>query len=327
MNESRRSVLGALAGSAALLGGSGILPAAAAQAYPNRTVRLVVAWPPGSSTDTSARILAQKMGEALGQTFVVENRAGASGIIGAESVARSAPDGYTLLFNTSNQASNKLAFAKLPYDPITDFAPICRGYRNVLVLVAHPSLPARNFAEFLDYAKKSPGKLSFGSPGVGTPHQLAGELLKQVADIEIEHVPYKGGGPAAVDLISGQIPLAIASLVAVLPNIRSGQIRALAITEKARYAELPEVPTIAETFPGFDVSGWGGMFAPAGTPAPIVRTLNAEMARALRRGDVSQTMNGNGLVPWPSTPDELAQLVRDDIDRWTAVARSGVKFS
>ena len=324
MNRSRRLVLAAFGTAVFLCRGM----VRAQQGYPTKPVRLIVAWPPGSSTDTSARMLAQKLGEAMRQTFVVESRPGASGIIGAEAVARAAPDGYTLLFNTANHASNKIVFPKLPYDPVADFAPVSLVHRNVLCIAVHPSLPVQTLSEFLQYAKaKPPGTLSFGTPGMGTAHQLAGELLKQRAGFDMVHIPYKGGGPAVADLVSGQIPVSVASLAAVVPFMRAARVRVLAITDQSRYDELPDIATVAETFPGFDVSGWSAIFAPTGTPAEIVIRLNAEITRALKIPEVRRTMSAAGLVASPSTPEALAKLVREDIERWVLVVKSGVKFS
>jgi len=323
MNPSRRAVLAGLG--AAMLLGKGA--AHASNAYPSRPVRIIVAWPPGSSADTSARLLAQKLGEALGQSFVVDNRPGASGIIGTEAVMRAPPDGYTLLFNTANHASNKVVFPKLSFDPIADFAPVSMVHRNVLSIAVHPSLPAKTLGEFLQHAKANPGTLSYGTPGVGTPHQLAGELLKQRAGIDMVHVPYKGGGPAVADLVSGQIPVSVASLAAVIPFMRSGRVRVVAITDPARYDELKDVAAVAEMFPGFDVSGWSALFAPAGTPADIVARLNAEVTRVLNLPDTRRSMSAAGLVASVSTPEGLGKLLRDDIERWTLVVKSGVRFS
>lgn len=323
MKVSRRAALAAI-GSALLLSRIG---ARAADAYPAKPVRLVVAWPPGSSADTSARLLAQKLGESLGQSFIVDNRPGASGIIGTESVLRAPADGYTLLFNTANHASNKVVFPKLSYDPVTDFVPVSMVHRNVLSLSVHPSLPVKTLEDFLQYAKAKPGTLSFGTPGLGTPHQLAGELLKQRAGIDMVHIPYKGGGPAVADLISGQIPVSVASLAAVIPFMRTGRVRVVAVTDPTRYDEIKDVAAVAETFPGFDVSGWSGLFALAGTPPEIVARLNAEVMRILNLPDTRRSMNAAGLVASVSTPEALGKLVRDDIERWMLVVKSGVRFS
>ena len=323
MKVSRRAALAAI-GSTLLLSRIG---ARAADAYPAKPVRLVVAWPPGSSADTSARLLAQKLGESLGQSFIVDNRPGASGIIGTESVLRAPADGYTLLFNTANHASNKVVFPKLSYDPVADFMPVSMVHRNVLSVSVHPSLPVKTLEDFLQYAKAKPGTLSFGTPGLGTPHQLAGELLKQRAGIDMVHIPYKGGGPAVADLISGQIPVSVASLAAVMPFMRTGRVRVVAVTDPTRYDEIKDVAAVAETFPGFDVSGWSGLFALAGTPPEIVARLNAEVMRILSLPDTRRAMNAAGLVASVSTPEALGKLVRDDIERWMLVVKSGVRFS
>ena len=323
MKVSRRAALAAI-GSALLLSRIG---ARAADVYPAKPVRLVVAWPPGSSADTSARLLAQKLGESLGQSFIVDNRPGASGIIGTESVLRAPADGYTLLFNTANHASNKVVFPKLSYDPVADFMPVSMVHRNVLSISVHPSLPVKTLEDFLQYAKAKPGTRSFGTPGLGTPHQLAGELLKQRAGIDMVHIPYKGGGPAVADLISGQIPVSVASLAAVMPFMRTGRVRVVAVTDPTRYDEIKDVAAVAETFPGFDVSGWSGLFALAGTPPEIVARLNAEVMRILNLPDTRRAMNAAGLVASVSTPEALGKLVRDDIERWMLVVKSGVRFS
>ena len=323
MKVSRRAALAAI-GSALLLSRIG---ARAADVYPAKPVRLVVAWPPGSSADTSARLLAQKLGESLGQSFIVDNRPGASGIIGTEAVLRAPADGYTLLFNTANHASNKVVFPKLPYDPVADFVPVSMVHRNVLSVSVHPSLPVKTLDDFLQYAKAKPGTLSFGTPGLGTPHQLAGELLKQRAGIDMVHIPYKGGGPAVADLLSGQIPVSVASLVAVMPFMRTGRVRVVAVTDSTRYDEIKDVAAVAETFPGFDVSGWSGLFALAGTPPEIVARLNAEVTRILNLPDTRRSMTAAGLVASVSTPEALGKLVRDDIERWMLVVKSGVRFS
>ena len=323
MKVSRRAALAAI-GSTLLLSRIG---ARAADVYPAKPVRLVVAWPPGSSADTSARLLAQKLGESLGQSFIVDNRPGASGIIGTESVLRAPADGYTLLFNTANHASNKVVFPKLSYDPVADFMPVSMVHRNVLSVSVHPSLPVKTLEDFLQYAKAKPGTLSFGTPGLGTPHQLAGELLKQRAGIDMVHIPYKGGGPAVADLISGQIPVSVASLAAVMPFMRTGRVRVVAVTDPTRYDEIKDVAAVAETFPGFDVSGWSGLFALAGTPPEIVARLNAEVMRILNLPDTRRAMNAAGLVASVSTPEALGKLVRDDIERWMLVVKSGVRFS
>ena len=210
---------------------------------------------------------------------------------------------------------------------MTDFVPVSMVHRNVLSISVHPSLPVKTLEDFLQYAKAKPGTLSFGTPGLGTPHQLAGELLKQRAGIDMVHIPYKGGGPAVADLISGQIPVSVASLAAVIPFMRTGRVRVVAVTDPTRYDEIKDVAAVAETFPGFDVSGWSGLFALAGTPPEIVARLNAEVMRILNLPDTRRAMNAAGLVASVSTPEALGKLVRDDIERWMLVVKSGVRFS
>ena len=322
MNRSRRVVLAALGAAVFLCRGT----SRAQQGYPTKPVRLIVAWPPGSSADLSARLLAQKLGDFMGQTFVVENRPGATGIVGTGVAAKATPDGYTLLFNTASHASNKLLFDKLPYDPVADFAPVSMVGRNVLCIAVHPSLPVKTLGEFIRYAKAKPGALSYGTPGMGTPHQLAGELLKQRAGIDMLHIPYKGGGPAVTDLLGGQIMVLVASIASVAQYMNSAQVRVLAITDQSRYEALPDIATVAETLPGFDVSGWGAIFAPVGTPAEIVTRLNVEIARVLKLPDVRRTLGADGVVASPSTPEALAKQILADYDRWAQVIKSGVKF-
>ncbi|HZN26206.1 MAG TPA: tripartite tricarboxylate transporter substrate binding protein [Burkholderiales bacterium] len=323
VDRSRRRLLAAF-GATALVGHAAAQTST--QLYPAKPVRIIVPWPPGSATDIAARLLAQKLTEAMGQTFIVDNRPGATGMIGAELVAKATPDGYTLLLNTASQASNKVVFPKLPFDPMTDFVPVSMVYRGVLSLSVHPSLPVRTAAEFARYAKAHPKSLSFGTPGVATPHHLGGELLKQRAGIEMLHVPYKGGGPSVVDLVSGQIPVCVASLAAVMPFIKSGRVRVLAVMDPSRYEELPAVPALAETYPGFDVSGWAAMYAPAAAPRAVVERLNAEVTRILNTAEVRRTMSSNGFVASPSSPEALAKQMRDDIERWGAIVKSGVRF-
>lgn len=299
----------------------------ASSGFPSKPIRIVVAWPPGSATDLSARMIADQLSRRFGQSVIVENRSGASGIIGSESVLQSAPDGYTLLFTTSNHASNKLVFPKMSFDPQKDFDSISRIYRGIIAIAVHPSLPVANLQEFIEYAKKSGSSLSYGTPGLGTPHHLAGELFKRAAGVDMEHIPYRGGGPSMVDLIGGQIPLAFASLAAVLPTLKREQVKILALTRKDRYSELPDVPTVDETFPGFDVSGWAAMFAPAGTPRPIVERLNREVVAVLKTPEMTQALHAGGVVAWPSEPEGLDELVAGDIEKWTQVVASGVRLN
>ncbi len=321
---SRRRFLTGMAGSALVVTSSAW---ANTPDFPSRPIRIVVAWPPGSATDLSARMIADHLSRRLGQSVIVENRSGASGIIGSESVLQSPPDGYTLLFTTSNHASNKLVFPKMSFDPQKSFDSISRVYRGIITIAVHPSLPVANLNEFIEYGKKGGHALSYGTPGLGTPHHLAGELFKRAAGIDMEHIPYRGGGPSMVDLIGGQIPVAFASLAAVLPALKREQVKVLALTRKERYSELPDVPTVDERFPGFDVSGWAAMFAPAGTPRAVIDRLNREVVAVLELPEMTQALHAGGVVAWPSEPRGLDELVAGDIDKWTQVVASGVRLN
>lgn len=312
---------------------TGMLAAAATGAvladsrYPSRPVRVVVPWPPGASVDASARLVTGSMATQLGGSFVVDNKAGASGLLGADLVAKAPADGYTLMLHTSSHPMNSLAFPKLPYDTLTDFASIGRVYTNVLGIVVNAQLPLNNLADFIRYAKTQKEPVNFGSSGLGTPHQMAGEILKMRAGLRMQHIPYKGGGPAAVAVASGQVPMSVCSMVAVLPLLQSKQVRVLAVTQKTRHESWPEIPAVAETFPGFDISGWGAMFAPAGTPIEIITTLHSAMARATQTEAVSKPLITNGLTPAPTSPEELDHIMREEIRRWSDVLKSGVKIT
>ena len=297
-----------------------IIPFAAAsvlaQGYPNRPIKLVVPYPPGASTDATARLVAQKMSEDLGQSVIVENRSSASGDIGSDYVARATPDGYTFLLGTdATHSSNPYLFKNFPFDVIKDTTPITMAAKNILVLVANPSFPPNNIRELIDYAKKNPGKLSYGSSGVGSPHQLAGAMLNQMAGIDLMHVPYKGGDPAATAVLSGQIPLAFSSLVTVEQAIKSGRLKVLGVTEKTRYAGLPNVPTIAETLPGFEMSSWLGFFGPPKLPAPILARLHDSIVKALAAPDVAAKLSANGLLVVGNTPEQFAAQQRTDYEQ------------
>lgn len=290
--------------------------------YPQKPVKLVAPYPPGGSADILSRALAQKMGESLGQPVVVENRGGAAGNIGTEYVAKSAADGYTILVGTvATHAINPYVFDKLPFDPVKDFAPITPIAQNAIGLVAHPSAPG-TLRELIDYAKKNPGRLSFGSSGNGTPMHLAGEQLKTMAGIELLHVPYKGGGPAVVDLLGGQIPYAFVSLAAVLPHLASGKLKAVGVIESARSPAAPQVPTLGETLPGFALSSWLGLFAPAGTPGPVVNQLNAAAIKALQSPDIKEKLDAQGLDVITSSPAAFADRVKADLAKWGPIVKS-----
>lgn len=290
--------------------------AAQAQPYPHKPIKLVVPYPPGASTDAVARLVAQKVSEDLGQPIVVENRSGASGNIGSDYVSKAAPDGYTFLLATdATHTSNPYLFRNFPFDVIKDATPITMAAKNIVVLVAHPSFPPNNVRELIDYAKKHPGQVSYGSAGQGSPHHLAGAMLNQMAGIDLQHVPYKGGGPAATDVLGGQIPIIFSSLVTVAPQIQAGKLKVLGVTEKTRYPGLPNVPAIAETLPGFEMSSWLGFFGPPRLPAAVVARLHAAIVKALAEPDVAAKLNTAGLLVVGNTPEQFAAQQKSDYEK------------
>lgn len=306
---SRRTLLA----SAALLAAPAVL--AQGESYPQRPLRLVVAYPPGSSADTLARLVGQELAAVLGQSVVVENRAGAAGQIGTDFVAKQPADGYTLIVgNDATHATNQLVLkSALGSDPLRNFAPVTQLASNAIVVVAHPSLGVNSFQALLAHARAHPDQVSFGTPGSGSAHHLAGELINQMAGVNMLHVPYRGTAAAVTDVVGGQIPLSIASLSAVLPHIRSGRVIALGGTDRKRIAALPQVPAIAEVLPGFEVRSWHGVFAPAGTPAAIVDRLAREITAIVRRPDVQAKLQEMGLEVVGSTPQAFTEMIRADI--------------
>ncbi len=292
--------------------------------YPVRPIRMISPFPPGAVVDTLCRSLAAPLGELLGQPVVVENRTGAGGNIGMEVVAKAPADGYVIgMGSIGTHAINPSVYAKMPFDPVRDFAPITFVASNINVLVVHPSVPAQNVQQFIAYAKSNPGKLSFGSAGTGTSQHLAGELFKQLTGIEMTHVPYKGAAPALSDMIGGQLPLMFVDISASLGHIRSGKLRALGVTTRER-TPLLDVPTVIEQgVPDFDVNGWFGLFAPARTPREIVVRLHAESVKALRLPATRERLQNLGLSPAPNTPEEFAQFIQGELDRWARVAKAG----
>ena len=304
-------------------------PAGSGKAFPNRAVRIVVPYPPGGPIDILTRPLAQKLNEGMGNPVVVDNRAGANGIIGIEHVARSPADGYTAVVGSVGSfAINPNVYSKMPFDVVRDFAPVSLFATVPELLVVHPSLPARSVKELVALAKARPRQLNYGSSGVGgTPH-LAVELLKQAAGMEIVHVPYKGMGPATVDLVAGHVQLAFADLPVLLPHAKAGKLRALAVSTPKRSTNLPEVPTTAESgYPKINIMNWYALFVPAATPKDIVATLSAETARAVARADMKSFIQEQGGVAASSTPAELAALLRAELDLWSSVVKTaGVKL-
>ncbi len=307
----------------ALLLAAALLPGLASAQYPDRPVKLIVPFPPAGATDIVGRILAAKLGERLGQPVVVENKPGAGGSLGSAAAAKSAPDGYTLLIGTSSTHSIGPFLQKLPYDPIRDFAPIVHVADVPNVLVVSPSLPVNSVQELIAYAKARPGKLNFASSGVGTIVHLNAELFKLVAGVDMVHVPYKGTALAIPDLANGSVSVLFDSLASVMPHIRSGKVKPLAVNAKTRQALLPGVPTLAEAgLPQFDRYTWFGIFAPAGTPAAIVAKLNSEILEALKDPELRERFAAVGAEPGGGTPEEFVARIRSDAARWSEVIRA-----
>jgi tripartite-type tricarboxylate transporter receptor subunit TctC len=296
----------------------------AAQTYPVKPVRLVIPYPPGGGSDTIGRPLAQKLGEGLGQQVVVENRGGANGNIGMEAVARSAPDGYTLVFALSAQlAINPGLYQKLPYDPLRDFAPITLLGEGGYILVVHPSLPAKSVKELLALAKARPGQIAYSSSGNGSGGHLAIELLNSMAGIRMLHVPYKGGGPALMDLIAGQVQVLFATQLASWPHVQSGRVRALAVSTAKRPASVPDLPTVSEAgLPGYDSGVWYAVLAPAGTPRDIISRINGEVVRALKQPDYRGLLVNNTIEPIGSPPERLTQYIKSELAKWARVIKA-----
>ena len=301
---------------------------AQAQAWPARPIRLVVPYPPGGSTDLLGRAVAAKVGEALGQQVIVDNRGGANGTLGSDIVARSAPDGYTFVLGTGATHGLTLFLSKTtPYDPVKDFTPVTAAAEVPIVLVVHPSVPAANMAEFVEYARRNPGKLSFGSSGTGSPHHLSGELLKHLAGIDMLHVPYKGAGPAVQDLLGAQVPAVFTTLSTALPHIKGGKLRALGMVEGKRQPSAPDIPTIGESVPGYAMPrSWLGFFGPAGLPEAILRRFNAEIVKAVQSPEVRGKLEAAGMPIVGTSSDEFARMVKDDIETFRKiVAAAGIK--
>ena len=297
-----------------------------AQTYPSRPVRLVVGFPPGGANDILARLVGARMQEAWGQTVVVENKPGANAIIGTDFVAKSAPDGYTLLIGASGaMAFNPGLYAKLPYDPVRDFAPVTVLGSFPLVLTAHPSLPAQSVNELIALARASPGKLNYGAGS--TPFQLAAELLKVQAELRINHIPYKGSAATVAGVMANDVQFTFVDAPPAMVQIRAGRVRALAVTSRTRAAVLPEVPTMIESGLGqYEVVLWTSLFAPAGTPRSVIDAIHAQAVKALQVPEVRERMAALGIDAVGNSPAELAAILRADIDKWTAVAKSaGVK--
>ena len=294
-----------------------------AQPFPSKPVRLIVPFPPGGAVDYYARAVQNRLQETLGQPILIENRSGAGGMVGADLVVKAAPDGYTLLVgNIASLAMNVGLYSKMTYDPRKDLTPIIRTVAVNYVMAVHPSVPARSVKELIDHAKANPGKLSYGSAGSGSAPHLATELLKQRAGIDMVHVPFKGGGPMVADLLGGQIHMVIADQANLMPHVKAGKLRALAVGTLERSASYPDIPTIAESgFPGFEARAWQGIAGPANLPADIVTQLNAAFAKAMAFPEVHQRLLDGGLDPITGTPEAFAAFIRSEIDKWSRVAK------
>ena len=300
----------------------------AAQGYPARQVRIVVPFPPGGTSDILARTIGARLAEPLGQPVVIENRPGAGGNIAADHVAKSTPDGYTLLMGTSSLAISQSLYRKLNFDLIRDFAPVTQAVNYANLLVVHPTAGVSTVSELLALARAKPGSLTYGTAGNGTPPHMTGELFKAYTGVNILHIPYKGGAPAIVDLVAGQIPMMFDNVPPLLPHVRSGRIKALAVTSLARIPVLPEVPTLHELgLKEFDAVGWNGLLAPAGTPREIVNRLHAEVARVLRIPEVRDQLTAQGADIVANAPDEFSAWIRVEVKKWAEVVRvSGAKI-
>lgn len=292
-----------------------------AQTYPAKTVRVVVPFAPGGGIDLMARIVSQKLQEDLGQPFIVDNRPGAGGVVGSEMVATARPDGYTLLAVPISHAAN-VSLTKLSFDPVRDFAPIIHLASAPNVVLVHPSLPVKTIGEFTRLARQHPGQLSYASSGNGSSTHLAAELFRMLAKIDLLHVPYKGGGPALIDLLGGQVSMYIGSLPASLPHVRSRKLKGLAVTSAARANALPDVPTVIEAgVAGYEYVGWYGLLAPAGTPAAVIERLNVETNKILRQAAIVEKLAADGAQPVGGTPAQFADHIKNEISKWASVVK------
>ncbi len=300
--------------------------AALAQTYPAKTVRIIVGYPPGGPTDVIARTVAQKLTIALGQQVIVDNRPGASGMIGAEQVVKAAPDGYTLLTVPITYAVTPSVYPKMPYDAEKDLAPVALVASSPFILVVHPTLPVKTVKELIALAKSRPGQINYASASTGGMPHLAGELFNMMTGVKLTHIPYKGAAPATVDLLAGQVSLMFNNMLSAMPLVKANKLRAVAVTSLKRSAAIPELPTIAETVKGFEASGWYGAFAPAATPKDIIAKLNAEINKLMRLPDVAQRLAGDGVEAASMTPAEFGAYLHSEIAKWGRVVQiSGTK--
>jgi tripartite-type tricarboxylate transporter receptor subunit TctC len=294
---------------------------ATAQSYPSRPVRWVVPYPPGGATDIMARLIGHRLSEKLGQQFVIENKPGAGNNIGTEQVVNSPPDGYTLHLTNPANAINASLYAKLNYNFIRDIAPVAGIARVPNVMTVHPSVPARTVAEFIAYAKANPGKINMASSGNGTSVHLSGEMFKAMTGVEMQHVPYRGSAPAMTDMLAGQVQVIFDNMPSVLQHIKSGALRALAVTTAARSPELPDVPTVAETVKDYEASAWFGMGVPKATPPEIIAILNKAVNEVLAEPGIKQRLAELGGVPIVATPEEFGKVIQSETDKWEKVVK------
>lgn len=300
----------------------------AAQAYPSRPIRFIVPFAAGAGVlDIMARLVGQYLGASIGQQVIIDNRPGAGGNVGAEVAAKAAPDGYTMLMGAVALVVSPFLYAKLPFDPLADLAPVTQVNSAPLMLVVHPSLPVNSVAELIAYAKARPGALNYGSGGVGATPFLATELFKSMAGIDVVHVPYKGGAPALADLVAGQLSFMIENVPGTLPFVKDGKLRALAITSRQRLALVPDLPTMEEAgVPGYEMIGWNGIFVPKATPPDIVARLNAELVKVLRTAEVGEQLARLGAVPVGDSPEQFGAFVKAESQRWGKIIKDlGIK--
>ena len=319
----RRGITAALA----MLANLAIIDAISAE-YPAKPIRFIVPFPPGGGTDIGTRIIAAKLSERFGQQVIVDNRGGAAGIIGTEVAAKAAPDGYTIMMgNIGTHAINISLYAKLPYDPVRDFIPVTQAAGLPLFVLAHPSVPVKNVKDLIALAKAQPGKLNYSSSGAGGSMHVAAELFQSMAHVKLAHVPYKGGGPAIVDLLAGQVPLSFATVLETSQHVKAGRLRALAVTSAKRSVAAPDMPTVSEAaLPGYESISWLGVFAPTGTPREVVALLNTEIVKILQQPEVKQRLLEQGGEPIGNTQEQFAAVLKSDIAKYAKIMReSGTK--
>ncbi len=300
---------------------------AAAQAFPSKPIRFIVPFAAGGTSDTVTRLISKELTEIWKVPVVVDNRPGAGGNVGSEIVAHSAPDGYTILMGTvATHGINNSLYAKMPYDPVKDFEPVSLVASTPSVLMVHPSVPVKSVADLVSYAKANPGKLNYGSSGNGSSHHLAGQMFASMAGVNMVHVPYKGTAAAITDLLAGQIQLTFDTLPSAMPHVKAGKLKPLAVTSAQRYPALPNLPTVADTLPGYEIGSWYGVLAPAGTPRDVVKKLSDDVAAVVRRPEMQEKLLAQGAKPVGSTSEQFAAHIQSELKKWsTVVKESGAR--